>query len=67
MAVLLTFVALLGGAATTLFLWSDGWVLALGLAPLGGSVLAAIVAAILGTSNRLQRLSLLRSERRLEQ
>jgi hypothetical protein len=67
MAVLLTFVALLGGAATTLFMWSNGWVLALGLAPLGGSALAAIVAVILGTSSRLQRLPLARPERRLEQ
>jgi hypothetical protein len=67
MAVLLTFVALLGGAATALFVWSSGWILALSLAPLGGSLLAVIVAIILGHAGRLQRLSPARAERHQEQ
>jgi hypothetical protein len=64
MVILLAFVALLGGATTTVLMWPLGWVLALGFAPVGGSALAVGVAVLYAISNHLQQRPTARPARR---
>ena len=62
MPILVVTVALLGGVTTAATLWSHGALFALAAAPIGASLLVAIVTSILAFVNRGRPYSNLRSE-----
>ena len=63
MPILVVTLALLGGVATAATLWSHGAIIALAAAPVGASLLVAIVTSVMALLNRGGPYSNLSSER----